>query len=101
MLRERARRLRRDQTSAERRLWARLRDRQVAGAKFRVDFCCPERMLVIELDGGHHASEVEADRRRPAFLVQRDNEAMTQTDAVMQRILPSPPKGKGVGERAG
>jgi very-short-patch-repair endonuclease len=31
----RARRLRKDQTDAERKLWLRLRDRQVKGAKFR------------------------------------------------------------------
>ncbi|MEA2659504.1 MAG: hypothetical protein QOF64_2100, partial [Candidatus Binatota bacterium] len=30
-----ARRLRRTQTDAERKLWSRLRDRQICGAKFR------------------------------------------------------------------
>jgi very-short-patch-repair endonuclease len=33
--RQRARQLRRDQTDAEQRLWARLRDRQLCGVKFR------------------------------------------------------------------
>lgn len=56
--RDRSRRLRRDQTDAERTLWWRLRGRQVSGAKFRrqhgigqyvVDFCCHERRLVVEL----------------------------------------------------
>ena len=55
-----ARRLRRTQTDAERRLWSRLRHRQICGAKFRrqhavgpfiTDFCCMEIGLVIELDG--------------------------------------------------
>jgi very-short-patch-repair endonuclease len=71
-----ARELRRDQTDAERKLWARLRDRQI-GVKFRrqhpigpyiVEFCPPERQLVIELDGGHHAEQREYDARRTEFL---------------------------------
>jgi very-short-patch-repair endonuclease len=75
--RDRSRRLRHDQTDAERKLWGRLRDRQLFGAKFRrqhpigpfiVDFCCPERLLVVELDGGQHATQEDADRRRSDFL---------------------------------
>jgi very-short-patch-repair endonuclease len=71
-----AREVRRGQTDAERKWWVRLRDRQL-GAKFRrqhpigphiVDFCCPERRLVIELDGGHHARQREHDARRTEFL---------------------------------
>jgi very-short-patch-repair endonuclease len=59
-IRVKARQLRRDQTDAEQRLWAHLRDRQLYGAKFRrqhpigpfvADFCCPQRKLVVELDG--------------------------------------------------
>jgi very-short-patch-repair endonuclease len=101
--RDRARRLRRDQTEAERRLWTHLRDRRLNGTKFRrqhsigpfiADFCCTERGLVVELDGGQHASREEADRRRTAFLMQRgyrvlrfrDNEVMENIEAVLQRI---------------
>ncbi|MBI4737310.1 MAG: endonuclease domain-containing protein [candidate division NC10 bacterium] len=100
---DRARRLRRDQTEAERRLWARLRARQVHGAKFRrqhpiggyiADFCCPECGVVVEVDGGQHAAQVEADSRRTAFLAERgyrvlrfwDNEVLAQIDAVLERI---------------
>ena len=59
-----ARRLRRDATDVEAKLWARLRSRQLAGAKFRrqvsigrfiVDFCCLEAKLIVELDGSQHA----------------------------------------------
>jgi very-short-patch-repair endonuclease len=101
--RDRARRLRHDQTEAERRLWARLRDRRLGDEKFRrqhpigryiADFCCPERHLVVELDGGRHASREEADRRRTAFLMQQgyrvlrfwDHEVMHNIEAVLQRI---------------
>src|SRR3546814_2302829 len=74
-----ARRLRRDQTTAERRLWSRLRDRQLEGHKFRrqvprgrfvVDFACLDSWLVVELDGGQHADpfQTKDDRKRTAWL---------------------------------
>ena len=75
--RERARQLRRDQTDAELALWARLRDRQLCGAKFRrqhpigpfvADFCCPQGKVIVELDGGQHADDVAADQKRSRFL---------------------------------
>src|ERR1700734_1140163 len=62
----RARQLRLDATDSERRLWYRLRSRQVAGAKFVrqerigpyvVDFVCRERRLIIEVAGGQHATD--------------------------------------------
>ena len=75
--RQRARQLRRDQSDAEQALWARLRDRQLCGAKFRrqhpigsfvADFCCPQGKLIVELDGGQHAARVAADQKRSRFL---------------------------------
>ena len=76
MLLGRAKKLRREQTEAERKMRVLLRDRQFAGFKFRrqepigpyiVDFCCFDRRLVIELDGGqHHKSDYDAER--DAFL---------------------------------
>jgi|ERR1700730_824577 very-short-patch-repair endonuclease len=61
---EQARRLRGKSTNAEKRLWSRLRNRQLAGLRFRrqhpvgnriIDFFCSEAKLGIELDGaGHH-----------------------------------------------
>jgi very-short-patch-repair endonuclease len=76
-LRDASRSLRRGQTDAERKLWRHLRNRQVGGVKFRrqhfiapfiTDFCCPERWLIIELDGDQHGERIEADQRRTAFL---------------------------------
>jgi len=58
--REHVKRLRRDQTDAERILWARLRDCRLVGAKFRrqrpvgpfiVDLCCLAAKLIVEVDG--------------------------------------------------
>ncbi|MBI2466731.1 MAG: endonuclease domain-containing protein [Candidatus Rokubacteria bacterium] len=101
--RARARQLRSSETDAERKLWWRLRGRQVLGAKFRrqhpvgpfiVDFCCPERALIAEVDGGQHATQADADRRRTAFLERQgyrvlrfwDNEVLRATEGVPQRI---------------
>ncbi len=93
-----ARDLRRRQTDAERHLWMRIRGRELAAAKFRrqysigpyiVDFCSIDHRLVIELDGGQHLENVDADRERTVFLerlgfrVMRfwDNQVLTNTDA--------------------
>jgi very-short-patch-repair endonuclease len=71
-----ARRLRADSTDAEKILWRALRDR-IPRYKFRrqhpignriADFACPEKKLVIELDGSQHADEIAADDRRTAEL---------------------------------
>ena len=71
------RRLRKNATDVERKLWDILRSRQMAGFKFIrqysigpyiLDFYCPERRLAIEADGGQHADaygqEHDADRDR-------------------------------------
>jgi very-short-patch-repair endonuclease len=125
-LRERARSLRRNQTDVEGKLWSRLRSRQLRSFKFRrqhpigpfiTDFCCFGRRLVVELDGGQHASQTANDQKRTAFLVARgyrvlrfwDNEVMENIDGVLQQIVealgeprvnlePSPvpsPRGRG------
>jgi very-short-patch-repair endonuclease len=58
------RRLRKNATDAERKLWSILRSRRMADLKFfrqysvgpyTLDFYCPERKLAIEVDGGQHA----------------------------------------------
>ena len=79
---EKARRLRRDSTLVERRLWYRLRNGQIDGHRFRrqhpvgpyvLDFYCPRLRLAIELDGGQHnfSGESERDRRREFWLAAR------------------------------
>ncbi len=115
-----ARKLRREITDAEKKLWAQLRDRQLCGAKFRrqhpmgpfiTDFCCVERGIVVELDGGQHAEQSAADQARTDFLESRgyrvlrfwNNDVLTNLEACLERIsaeLKSPhpcplPKGEG------
>jgi len=72
-----ARRLRRNQTDAEQKLWKQLRNRQLAGAKFKrqvpvegfvADFFCFDAMLIIEVDGGQHDVRVEQDEARTQKL---------------------------------
>ena len=61
----RARHLRRNQTTAEAKLWRVLRNRALNGWKFRrqypidrfiVDFACVEARLVVEVDGATHST---------------------------------------------
>ncbi len=66
-----ARKLRRLSTSAESRLWAELRNRQLENFKFVRqepvgeyvgDFVCREARLVVEVDGATHSTEEEVCR---------------------------------------
>ena len=79
-VRLRARELRREMTPQERKLWARLRGRQLAGLKFRrqhpigryiVDYYCPAHRLIIELEGGIHKIKAEEDGIRRDQLIDR------------------------------
>ena len=72
----RARQLRWAQTDAERKLWSRISNRQMAGYKFVrqeplgpyiADFVCREHRIVVELDGSQHA-ESQHDAARDAYL---------------------------------
>jgi very-short-patch-repair endonuclease len=99
-----ARRLRKESTDAERRLWRELRDRRLSGYKFRrqhpigpyvVDFVCLEHNLVIEVDGGHHLLQEHADRKRSEHLASLgfrmirfwNDEVLAQTPAVLDTVL--------------
>ena len=77
-----AKRLRRDATLAEQKLWQQLRNRRLAGVKFRrqmpigpyvVDFISLEQGLVIEVDGSQHGTQANQihDKARTAYLNQQ------------------------------
>ena len=68
---EKCRNLRKNQTDAEKKLWAVLRNRQMAGTKFRrqfsigryiLDFYSPKYRVGIEADGGGHYEDRENQR---------------------------------------
>ena len=96
--------MRRDPTDAEKLLWLRLRNRQLAGYKFRrqvwlgpyiVDFACWERKLIVELDGGQHVAAASYDEARTQWLEHRgyrvvrfwNNEVLLEIDAVLEAVL--------------
>ena len=94
----RARSLRRTQTSAEAKLWSKLRNRQLADAKFVrqepigpyfVDFCCREHSLVIELDGATHSTDAELarDAKRTHFLEAQAYRVLRFTNAEVYASL--------------
>ncbi|SRR6266481_4775323 len=98
----RARFLRHNLTDAERRVWSKLRRRQIDGCYFRrqapvgpyiVDFICLEQKLIVEVDGGQHARD-PADSARTAWLEKEgyrvlrfwNNEALAYPEGVVERI---------------
>lgn len=107
-----AKKLRREATDAERRLWAHLRAKQLNGKKFRrqqpignyiVDFICFEKKLIIEVDGGQHMKNEHYDNQRTEWLQEEgfkvlrfwNHEVLENTDGVLQVILEAcgPPVG--------
>ena len=72
-----ARKLRREQTDVEAKLWSYLRGRRFKGLKFKrqvpirryvADFVCEAEKLVIEVDGWHHGDQVTYDEGRSRRL---------------------------------
>ena len=115
-----ARKLRKQSTDAELRLWYYLRAKRTLNLKWRrqhpippyvADFYCHQAKLVVELDGGQH--EAGHDSHRTAYIRSQgievirfwNNDALLNTEVVMDEILrvvqmrtlsPSPsPGGRG------
>ena len=109
----RSRALRSNPTEAERKLWSVLRNRQLGGVRFNrqvpigpfiCDFVARSAKLVVELDGGRHAVDVEADRLRSRFLEAQgyrtirfwNNDVLENIEGVMTMVaqalsdMPSP-----------
>lgn len=95
--------MRREPTNVERRLWSKLRDRQLAGVHFRrqhpvdpyiADFAAPSWRLIVELDGSQHADN-QSDRIRDAYLRKQgwhilrfwNNEVNESLEGVLMVIL--------------
>ncbi|MEQ8877954.1 MAG: DUF559 domain-containing protein [Phycisphaerales bacterium] len=102
--RQRARKLRAEQTPPEGVLWSALRNRQLGGLKFRrqhaigrfiVDFACTEAKLVVEVDSRYHDGRRVADAARDAALSRAEwfvlrvstGEIARNVSGVLQRIL--------------
>jgi len=121
-----AKTLRTNQTEAEQRLWYHLRAHRFMDLKFKrqkpigryiVDFVCVEQQLIVELDGGQHAEQLEYDQRRDAWLRGQgytilrfwNNEVMQQLEGVLEKIrltltlspCPSPTSVRGEQSKCG
>lgn len=93
----RARQLRHEQTPAEAKLWDLLRDRQLDGYKFRrqhpvgrfiADFCCPERKLIVEIDGPVHKKQTDRDEARTEAIQTLGYCVYRWTNAQVEQNLP-------------
>jgi len=98
-----AREMRNAPTAPEQKLWSRLSRSQLGGFKFRrqatignriVDFLCPQRGLIIEVDGDTHIDPAADARRDEAlgiagYRVARvtNSDVMTNVDGVLTLVL--------------
>jgi very-short-patch-repair endonuclease len=101
-LHKRARAMRNIMTEPERRLWMALRSSRLTGHKFPrqdvigqriVDFFCPSKGLVIEVDGDTHDAELDQRRDRRmlvefGFETRRftNSEIMTNLEGVVEHL---------------
>ena len=97
----RVRNARRDATPAERKLWSKLRARQLGNAKFRrqvwlgpfiADFFCAEARLVVDVDGDSHAERIEYDQRRTKWLETEGFRVVRVTNADVMHNLDGVPE---------
>ncbi len=101
---EKARKLRKNMTDAETKLWQLIRKRQVLGFKFRkqapigpfiADLVCFEKKLIIEIDGGQHKDRKTYDEKRTQWLVSQgfevirfwNNDVLKDSENVLQAIF--------------
>jgi very-short-patch-repair endonuclease len=101
-LHRRAAEMRRNPTEPEKRLWRHLSNGQLDGHKFRrqsvigcfiADFLCPQKALIVEVDGDTH--DEGKDRVRDDILARRgfrvvrvtNDDVMSNMDGVLQHIL--------------
>jgi len=87
-------------TPAEFKLWQVIRNRQLDGLRFRrqaplgpyiVDFFCPERRLIVEVDGGHHARfhRLKADAERDEWLRSQGHTVLRFANPAVMKSLNS------------
>jgi len=93
-------------TDAERRLWSKIRRKQLKNYQFYrqknignyiVDFYCPAAKLIVEVDGGHHYSSenMEKDELRDKYLTGlgftvlrfSDRDIFKNIDSVLQEVF--------------
>ena len=95
--------LRNNMTEAEKKLWLYLKNSQL-GHKFRrqasignyiVDFYCPAKKLVIEIDGSQHIEQEQKDIERTKYLESLNikvirfwnNDVLKETEEIVNKII--------------
>jgi very-short-patch-repair endonuclease len=103
--------LRKNQTLEEKKLWERIRNKQLRGRRFLrqhvivyetfynehfffiPDFYCAEERLIVELDGKIHDYQIDRDRQRDEILKYKGlrilrirNEEIADIESVLQKI---------------
>nr|WP_277601364.1 endonuclease domain-containing protein [Sphingobium algorifonticola] len=94
--------MRRNPTEPEKRLWRALSGAKLGGHKFRrqsviggaiADFLCPQKALIVEIDGDTHDAPSDALRDKALHqlgyrVIRFSNpEVMTNLDGVLERLL--------------
>jgi very-short-patch-repair endonuclease len=95
--------MRREATDTERKLWLLLRDRRLAGFKFRrqvpigpyvADFVSFSARLIVEVDGGQHAESAGDERRDRWFACENfevvrywNHDVLKNPDGVLTDLL--------------
>jgi len=103
-MKDRVKLLRSNATDAEILIWYHLRNRRLRSFKFRrqvavgryiVDFVCPAKRLIIEVDGGQHTASALYDQRRTEFLNRQgyrvvrywNHDVLSRTEEVLEDLL--------------
>ncbi len=95
--------MRHNPTEPEKRLWSRLSQSQLGGFKFRrqatigmviVDFLCPQKGMIVEVDGHTHGDAASDERRDAALAVLgfrtvrfTNTDVMQNIEGVLARLL--------------
>jgi very-short-patch-repair endonuclease len=104
-IKDRVRRLRKEMTDSEKRIWTLLKGKQVMGFKFRrqhpitvdhdlrghrtyfiIDFYCPELKLGIEIDGPIHDTQKHYDQLRDFLLSEKGISIYRLTNDEVSRL---------------
>ena len=96
LIAERACAMKHAQTSSEFALWQAIRRKQLGVAfkrqypvgKYIADFAAPSAKVIVEVDGGYHASRAAADARRDRYLQRAGFRVVRIPAEVVMRQLP-------------
>lgn len=109
-----ARKLRKNSTDTENKLWRFLRAKRFSNYKFKrqepigkyiVDFVCYEKRVIIECDGSRHLQQQERDKTRDQWFVDQDykvlrfwdNDVLENTEDVLEVIFQALMRGDKIG----